>query len=396
MKILFTRFPLESAYGGAEIQTLSLMQGLIARGHAVAFAGSCPVLLKACKEHRIPFVEWHIGKPPVTKWGALSFAWRKNRMKQKLERLLGNFGRLDCIAMLSMSEKLLLTDVAVGQNIRVFWIEHDRIGRWLTSSPWLKDMVKQSAHAVTIPVSHLSGKIYEQLGWDPETIKPIPNGIDASRVMVSLTNHDTATLRQAQGDRHHQAQSDRHCQAQGDRLHLGCIARLSPEKGVDVLIRALALQPAHVTLEIVGQGKEKSALQSLTKELSLTERVTFSPPSKDIGTIYGRFDALVLPSRDNDPFGLVAAEAMMLGMPVIVTDTCGIAGYLKDGEDALIARANDVQSLSDTLNRLLDPAIFNTCAKQASQSAHKKFSAESMVQMYEHVFTGAQPLPLRS
>ena len=64
MKILFTRFPLESAYGGAEVQTLSLMKGLRDRGHAIAFAGSCKTLLRLCREEGFPVIELRIGPRP--------------------------------------------------------------------------------------------------------------------------------------------------------------------------------------------------------------------------------------------------------------------------------------------------------------------------------------------
>ena len=126
MKILFTRFPLESAHGGAELQTLSLLKGFAKRGHAVSFLGSCPVLLEMCKKEGISAVALSIGKPPVTKMGAISFAWRKQKMQRTLETAICEFGELDVICMLSMTEKILLTPFAAKQGIKVFWIEHDR------------------------------------------------------------------------------------------------------------------------------------------------------------------------------------------------------------------------------------------------------------------------------
>ncbi len=84
MRILFTRFPLESIYGGAEMQTLSLMKGLRERGHEVAFLGSCQVLLEKAISYQLSAIRLDIGSPPVTKWGAVSFLWRHNRMRKKL------------------------------------------------------------------------------------------------------------------------------------------------------------------------------------------------------------------------------------------------------------------------------------------------------------------------
>src|SRR3989344_7616499 len=86
MRILFTRFPLESHFGGAEVQTLSLMKGLMEKGHEVSFLGSCATLLRAVSDQRLAIStkRVHIGPPPVTKWHSISFLWRMRRMKRKL------------------------------------------------------------------------------------------------------------------------------------------------------------------------------------------------------------------------------------------------------------------------------------------------------------------------
>lgn len=358
MKILFTRFPLESAFGGAEVQTLTLMEGLIARGHGVAFAGSCPVLLAECKKRDIMTVEWHIGPPPVTKWGAMSFAWRKNAMRGKLAALLDQFHGLDAIAMLSLGEKLLMTDAASDKGIKTVWIEHDTVGRWLTKNPWLPMLVEKSAKATTVGVSEMSRKIYEELGWKKENTMAIPNGI-ASDIPAKTT------------DEPHQG------------LQLLCVARLSPEKGVDVLLEALEGLP-DATLDIVGDGASESDLKATAKPLG--ERVRFLGRRNDIRSLYKDYDALVLPSREHDPFGLVAAEAMTAGIPAVVTDACGIADYLGNGKDALVARADDADSLKRAIGVLADANARERIAAEGSKTAKERFSAERMVAEYETLF----------
>lgn len=369
MRILFTRFPLESTLGGAEIQTLSLMEGLIARGHAVAFAGSCPVLLAECRKRNIPVAQVQIGPPPVTKWAAISFAWRKQGMKQKLRELLNSFGKLDVIVMLSLSEKLLLTDIAADAGVKVLWVEHDRVGRWLSKNPWLPMLLKQSMYATTVTVSDLSKKIYVKLGWNAKKVIAIPNGVDVA------TGHRPPASR---GWRQ---------EAGGSILRLGCIARLSYEKGVDVLIEAMAGTPDSTTLEIIGTGREKQTLKALAHRMHLDDRVTFTAREPDISSAFARWDALVLPSRDNDPFGMVAAEAMLAGLPVIVTDQCGIADYLEDGKDALIVKANAVSVLTDAIKRCQISDLRSQLAKQGRKTAEKKFTVERMVEEYEKVMT---------
>ena len=134
MRILFTRFPLESRFGGAEVQTLALMKGLKERGHEISFLGSCPVLLKIadCKLHNVS-----IGQPPVSKWTTITFLWRQCTMKKKLISAICNLqsSRPQAVCMLSLSEKILLTPYLHTQGIKVIWIEHDRVGHWLGRQP---------------------------------------------------------------------------------------------------------------------------------------------------------------------------------------------------------------------------------------------------------------------
>ncbi len=375
MHILFTRFPLESVLGGAEIQTLSLMEGLITRGHAVSFAGSCPILLKECARRGIPVHRCDIGEPPVTKSGVISFLWRKKKMREQLETMMREIPVPDAVCMLSLSEKLLLTELIANRNTQypipntqylpVFWIEHDPIGRWLTLNPWLPRLRTCSTMATTIVVSNLSRDQYLRLGWDPDRTIAIPNGIDGNRLGDPFPHTRTS---------------------QNEPLRLGCIARLSQEKGIDVLLRAIRQLPPHITLRIAGSGRQERALRRLTDTLGLQDRVTFLLPESDIRGLYEQFDAFMLPSRTHDPFGLTVAEAMTLGLPVIVTDACGIAGSL-DGSEALIVPAGSVEALRDGILRLTEPDTYNHLARNVSVTAREKFSLERMVQSYENVFT---------
>lgn len=369
MHILFTRFPLESALGGAEIQTLSLMEGLMERGHTIEFAGSCPTLLAECKKRNIQTTELHIGKPPVTKTNAISFLWCKAKMRRKLKILIGERrtenGEPDAIVMLSLSEKLLLTDIAVDAGINVFWIEHDRVGRWLTNNPWLPLLRKQSTKAMTIVVSELSKKLYLKMGWEEENVVAIANGIASPPNPLSFPPTCFP--------------------GEGELLRLGCIARLSHEKGVDVLIQAMADLPQNIQLEIIGTGREASSLKQLAHRLKVDNRITFTSREKNIADAYARWDALVLPSRDHDPFGMVAAEAMLAGLPVIVTNQCGIADYLEDGKDAMIVEADSSTALAAGIEKI--GVMSHELRENGQKTAKEKFSVKTMVKRYEDMFT---------
>lgn len=358
MRILFTRFPLESARGGAEIQTLSLMQGLRARGHEVHFMGSCPVLLHEAKAAGFAVQELRIGPPPVSAWLALSFAWRQGAMRRALGHAFDVL-KPDAVMMLSLSEKLLLTAHAATAGARVLWIEHDRIGRWLTANPWLPSLRNAATHATTVAVSEHSAHLYRSLGWPRDSLVAIPDGIDTARIGAPRSAY-----------------------APDGRLRVGCIARLTRDKGVDVLVDAIAELP-DVELTIVGRGRDARDVERAIARSGAADRIDLWETVADIGDFERRIDLLVLPSREHDPFGMVAAEAMLVGTPVIVTDMCGISGYLTSGTDAMVVPPNDSRALGQAISHLFLDERRHAMGQAGQATARRLFSLDAMVDHYE-------------
>ncbi len=362
MRILFTRFPKESAEGGAENQTEWLMQGLLERGHAVSFLGHCPVLLRRLEKRGIPSTSLDVGEPPVTKWGALSFLWRRKRMRLRLEEaletLMRDAGPLDAVCMLSLSEKLLLTPWCLAHGIRVFWIEHDPIGRWLTWNPWLPLLRRLSHFVKTVCVSRQSSACYLSLGFDSAHLRVIGNGVPSADVRLSP---QSSTM-----------------------LRIGVLARLAHEKGVDTLLHALRSVEG-VSLSIVGQGPERKYISMLLAEdvrRTGAERITLQPSVSDVDAWYASIDVLVLPSR-SDPFGLVVAEAMMRGIPTVVSDACGIADVLTHEHDALLVPSESVTELFKALSRMKDIALRQMLSANGRATAEKECSLAKMITDYE-------------
>lgn len=367
MRILFTRFPYESVTGGAERQTQWLAAGLVKRGHSVGFLGQCRPLLTMLKDVGVETHVLTLGLPPVTMTLALSFLWRRSAMQKKLIAAVEALPQIpEVIVMLSLTEKILLTEWAAKKGIKVFWIEHDRIGRWLSKNPWLGVLKGASQFAKIVCVSELSRRMYIDLGFDAARVPAIPNGIP---LPPSSPSQSPPTEERV-------------------GIKLGCIARLSPEKGIDVLIQSLAGLP-EIDLTIVGAGSEEGYLRSLALEDATrigVERIRIIQHIDDLESFYASLDAFVLPSSDHDPFGLVAAEAMARGIATVVTDACGIAGYLTAGKDALIAEAGSADSLQSALRTLRDPAVRKNIAEQGMFSATALFSVETMVDSYERAF----------
>ncbi len=105
----------------------------------------------------------------------------------------------------------------------------------------------------------------------------------------------------------------------------GAIARLSRQKGIDVLIRAAASAewPAGLSIEVVGMGSLGDELEALTRELGVTERVRFLGYSDEPQLHLERWDLFVLPSRyEGAPLALL--EALAAGLVVVATRVAGV------------------------------------------------------------------------
>jgi glycosyltransferase involved in cell wall biosynthesis len=133
--------------------------------------------------------------------------------------------------------------------------------------------------------------------------------------------------------------------------------RLSPEKGVDVLLRAWASarKPAGARLHVLGRGPEEPALQALAGELGIEASVRFlgARPRTDCLQTMAEARAVVLPSRWYEGFPLVLAEAMALGRPLIASDLGALPELVLPEETGLLFPAGDPAALAASLERAL-------------------------------------------
>lgn len=117
-----------------------------------------------------------------------------------------------------------------------------------------------------------------------------------------------------------------------------CASRLSAEKDVDILLRALSHIPESVGLRVViaGSGCEEPALRELANSLKVSSRIHWVGEVRhdEIGNYYAAADFFAFPSR-NDTLGLVVLEAMVCGLPCVVMDQNGPSEIVRHGVDGL-------------------------------------------------------------
>lgn len=138
---------------------------------------------------------------------------------------------------------------------------------------------------------------------------------------------------------------------------VGYVGRLVEEKGIDLLLEALAGLEGMWRAYVLGSGPDGEALQAQARRLGLSDRVSFDNwiPSSQMPAYYRQLDALVVPSRTRpnwkEQFGRVLVEAMACGVPVIGSDCGEIPNVI--GDAGLIFPEGQVEALRIHLARLL-------------------------------------------
>lgn len=171
-----------------------------------------------------------------------------------------------------------------------------------------------------------------------------------------------------------------------DGIKIGCIARLSEQKGLPYLIQAMSLvtNPS-VSLFLVGDGELKNDLINQTKELGLEERIHFLGYRSDVVECINSFDFCVLPSIF-EGFGLVAIEAFMNGKTMIATDIPGV-NEVVNSENGLLVPAEDPQALAQAIKQLAgDPEKRASLAAQAKRDYDTKFSYPIFLDNYRNFY----------
>ena len=202
----------------------------------------------------------------------------------------------------------------------------------------------------------------------PASVESLPAKIEAATFAIAVCEHGREQLlqRTPRGHEHKlhvvRCGVDRRFLAADARAVSGaprlvCVARLSPEKGIGVLLRAatlLALEGLDFVLSVLGDGPERKALDAQVRALGLSGRVTFEG-WKSGAEVHARIlasRALVLSSL-SEGLPVVIMEAFALCRPVIATSVGGIAELVVPGECGWLVPPGAVRELADAMRDAL-------------------------------------------
>ena len=169
-------------------------------------------------------------------------------------------------------------------------------------------------------------------------------------------------------------------------IKLGCIARLSEQKGLTYLLDAMSLLTVKdIRLFIVGDGELRNELENKVKELDLQDSVTFLGYRKDIVECINSFDFCVLPSVF-EGFGLVAIEAFMNSKTLVATDIPGLNEVVTN-KNGILVPAKDPAALASAIDKLAtDATLRQELSSQAKNDYENKFSYPLFLENYRKLY----------
>jgi len=165
------------------------------------------------------------------------------------------------------------------------------------------------------------------------------------------------------------------------------VGRLNEQKGVAVLLEALAAMREPAELDVVGDGADRDALVASAQALGLGARVHWhgAVPQPRLVDYYRTATALVVPSRE-EGFGLVAVEAQLCETPVVAFASGGLADTIEDGATGFLVPPGNSGTLALTLDNVVSFESRHAIGKAGRQSALARFAPESVARRYRTLY----------
>ena len=217
-------------------------------------------------------------------------------------------------------------------------------GTYDAALTWFYRQVTPAAYrdaALVVALSPHMSRLAVRGGAKPACVQLVPNGIDPME--IGLQHGDPQT------------------QTQSSKLEILYVGRLSIEKGIDVLVKAVALLKkrgiAH-HLRVAGSGPQLEPLRDQVTALGVGDCVTFlgAIPRPELGLLYRSASVVCVPSR-SDPLPSVVLEAMCAGVAVVGADCGGIPFMVTHGITGLVCPPESPDRLADALQEIANDPI---------------------------------------
>lgn len=222
-------------------------------------------------------------------------------------------------------------------------------------------------------VNCISGFIRNQLALRVDItdgkVRQVYAGIDEQVFKPGLKNHDT-------------------------ELKILFIGQIMPEKGIDVLVRAVMNAGVHrrLRLNIIGRGPLEKKLRHLSRNHSNIHWIGFLKEQSLIAEYYAQSDVTVMPTRWDEAFSLVPLESLACGTPVIATEKGGTPEVIRNGETGYLLSECDLRELTDLLRNLDTEklrSMRDACRSAVLRHHTLKMMGEKHIALYSRLLDNA-------
>ena len=242
---------------------------------------------------------------------------------------------------------------------------HDETQRYINDTEWL---LTYEATEVIVNSNFMKNDIQRSFGLPYDKINVIPNGINLNNYVGVERDYNF-----------------RRQYAMDNEKMILYVGRLVYEKGIQHLIAAMPKILDHyhdAKLVIAGKGGMLEELRQQANSMGLADKVYFTGylDSKKVPKMYKCADVAVFPST-YEPFGIVALEAMLAGVPTVVSDTGGLGEIIEHGVDGMKSYTGNPNSIADSVIALLyDHQLASNVSKKAIQKVKNNFNWEKIAQ----------------
>ena len=251
---------------------------------------------------------------------------------------------------------------------------HDEVQRYINDSEWL---LTYESTEVIVNSNFMKNDLQRLFGLPYEKINVIPNGISLNNFSGVEKDYDF-----------------RRKYAMDNEKIILYVGRLVYEKGIQHLIGAMPKILANyhdAKLVICGKGGMIDELRQETKNLGIENKVYFAGycDSKTVQKMYKCADIAVFPST-YEPFGIVALEAMLAGIPIVVSDVGGLNEIVEHGVTGMKSYAGNSNSISDSvLSLLFDAKLCDNVSKNAVKKVKELYNWNKIAQDTHYVYEQA-------
>ena len=173
------------------------------------------------------------------------------------------------------------------------------------------------------------------------------------------------------------------------------LSLISKQKGADVAIRAfnlLSREAKNIKLIVAGDGDYLPGAKQLAEGLGIADKVIFPGfvRNEDTSLFYNASDVFIFPTLRLESFGIVIAEAMACGKPVIASNIGSIPNVIDNGVNGILIPPGDFRELASQIKRLFNDRMYSKALSEKAQlKANERFGLNRMVESTIEVFESA-------